>query len=115
MTGDLDFAFHGFPGGEVYCGPVEAFGYEYGRGEYEDDDDACTHWNSSFLNADIAVVTIAGENSDKEWCRYSIDLRTGTPLAHFEGHSCGRDDFEPLGDDTWIVSGTDGSTIRRCP
>jgi hypothetical protein len=76
MTGDLDFAYHAFPGGEVVLRvPVEAFGYEYGGGEYEDDE-ACTHWNGGFLNADVAVATIAGEKDDKEWhCRYSIDLR----------------------------------------
>jgi hypothetical protein len=37
---------------------------------------------------------------------------TGTPPGRFEGHSRDRDDFEPLGDGTWIVPGTDGSAIR---
>jgi hypothetical protein len=109
MTVDLDFAFHAFASGEeVLRLPLEAFGYEYG------DDEASPHWNGGFLNADIAVVTIVGEKDDKEWhCRYSIDLRTGTPLGRFEAHSRDRDDFEPLGDGTWIVSGHDGSVIRR--
>ncbi|GIJ99684.1 hypothetical protein Aspvir_003685 [Aspergillus viridinutans] len=104
-----DIAFHVFPRGEVVLRlPVEAFGYEYG------DDGACTHWNGGFLNADIAVITIAGEKDDKEWhCHYSIDLCSGIPLGRFEAHSRDNYDFEPLGDGTWIVSGPDGSAVRR--
>jgi len=113
MTVDLDFAFHAFPGGEVVLRvPVEDFGYEYGGDEYGDDE-AIAHWTGGFLNADIAVVTIVGEKDDKEWhCHHGIDLRTGTPLGRFEAHSRDREDFEPLGDGTWIVSGPDGSPIR---
>ena len=90
----------------------EDFIYEYGGDEYGDDE-AGAHWTGGFLNADIAIVTIVGEKDDKEWhCHYSIDLRTGTPLGRFEAHSRDREDFEPLGDGTWIVSGPDGSPIR---
>ncbi|RAO72882.1 uncharacterized protein BHQ10_008894 [Talaromyces amestolkiae] len=108
--GQYDIAFHAFLSGEVVLQvPVETFGHEY-FGE----DEAGMAWNGGFLNANIAVVTIAGEKDDKEWHRhYSIDLRTGAPRGHFEAYSRDNYDFEPLGDGTWIVSGPDGGAIRR--
>lgn len=108
--GQHDIAIHVFLSGEVVLRvPVETFGHEYFG-----DDEAGMAWNGGFLNADIAVVTIAGEKDDKEWHRhYSIDLRTGTPRGHFEAYSRDSYDFEPLGDGSWIVSGPDGSVVRR--
>ncbi|KAE8382387.1 hypothetical protein BDV26DRAFT_253886 [Aspergillus bertholletiae] len=108
--GRYDVAFHVFPRGEVALRlPIEAFGYEYSG-----DDEAHLDWNGGFLNADIAVVTIAGEKDDKEWHHhYSVNLRTGTPIGRFETYSRDNYDFEPLGDGTWIVSGPDGSSVHR--
>jgi hypothetical protein len=108
--GRHDVAFHDCLSGEVVLRiPIEAFGYEYFG-----DDEAGMDWNGGFLNADIAVVTIAGEKDDEEWHRhYSIDLRTGTPRGHFEAYSRDNYDFEPLGDGTWVVSGPDGNAVRR--
>lgn len=108
--GRYDVTFHVFPSGKVVLQvPVETFGYEYFG-----DDEAGMEWNGGFLNADNAVVTIAGEKDDKEWHRhYIIDLRTGTPRGRFEAYSRDKYDFEPLGDGTWIVSGPDSGAVRR--
>ena len=98
-----DVTFHVFLSGEVILRvPIEAFGYEY-----FEDDEAC-------IDGDIAVVTIAGEEDDQEWhCHYSINLRSGIPCGRFEAYSRDNYDFEALGDGTWIVSGLDGSVVRR--
>lgn len=108
--GRYDVAFHIFLSGEVVLRiPIEEFGHEYFG-----DDEACIDWNGGFLNADIAVITIAGEKDDEEWHRhYSIDLRTGKSRGHFEAHSRNSHDFEPLGDGTWVVTGPIGRPVRH--
>ncbi|KAJ5678633.1 hypothetical protein N7462_006877 [Penicillium macrosclerotiorum] len=117
--GRYDVAFHAFPSGEVVRKlSVTALG----SGNYDDDDDGdddeddppLIDWSGGFLNSDIAVVVITGELDDKEWHHYyEVDLRTGKPLGRFDAHVREGDNFIPLGDGTWIVSGLNGHPQRK--
>lgn len=101
-----DVAFHAFPSGDVALRlPTEAFD--------DEDQEPLVGYTGGFLNSDTAVVTLAGETDDEEWHRhYRIDLRTGQSRGRFEAHSRDSYDFEPLGDNTWIVSDADGKPVR---
>lgn len=115
MTVDHDLgdaAFHAFPGGDVLLRvSVEDFGYEG-----DEDDEACIHYIGGFLDLNTAVVTVKGETGDEEWLRYhTVDVRTGAHLGRLDVHSHDdeAEDFQPLGDGTWVESDADGNVVRH--
>ncbi|WP_395968517.1 hypothetical protein [Actinomadura sp. 6N118] len=102
-----DVAFHTYPGGEVVLQlSMEVFGHE--------PHDAFFEWSGGYLDADTAIVTIGGETEDEEeWHRhYRVDLRTGGVSGDFDARSESAYDIEPLGDGTWLTSGSDGHPVR---
>lgn len=107
----VDVAFHGFPNGEVVLRlTVEDLGYGY---DHANEDEPLMDYIGGFLNPDVAVVVVSGQNDGEEWRHYHrVDLRTGTALGRFEAHSRDGYDFAPLGDGTWITSGPGGKPIR---
>lgn len=105
--GQTDVAFHDHPEGDVTLRfPVEAFGH--------DPEDAWVEGNGGYLTPDTAVVTVSGETEDeREWFRhYRVDLGAGRVGAEFDGHAAGACDLRPLGDGTWLTTGTSGHPIR---
>ncbi|OJJ59282.1 hypothetical protein ASPSYDRAFT_31890 [Aspergillus sydowii CBS 593.65] len=108
--GGRDAAFHAFPGADVLLRlSVGDFGYEGDEG-----DEACVHYIGGFLELRIAVVTVKGETDGEEWLHYNtVDVHTGAHLGPLDAYSREDEDFQPLRDGTWIVSGADGNPVRH--
>ena len=108
----VDVTIHGFPNGKAVLRlTLEDLGYEY---DDDNEDEPQMDYIGGFLNSDVAVVVVSGQNNNEEWRHYhQVDLRTGTALGRFEAHSQEGYDFEPLGDGTWITSGPDGKPFRH--
>ncbi|MEU5884235.1 hypothetical protein [Spirillospora sp. NPDC047279] len=106
MTADHeqdDVAFHRYPDGEVTLRfRLEEFGV--------DTEDGFVEWSGGFLTNETAIVTVGGE---EEWHRhYRVDLASGG-MAPFDAESRDAYDIEPLGDGSWLTTGTDGRPVRR--
>ncbi|WP_225993077.1 hypothetical protein [Actinomadura rudentiformis] len=102
-----DVAFHSYPSGDVILElSMEVFGH--------DPEEIFFQWSGGYLDADTAIVTVGGETEDEEeWHRhYRVDLRTGGVLGAFDAHSESAYDIEPLGDGTWLTSGSGSHPVR---
>lgn len=108
--GGRDAVFHAFPSGGVLLRlSVGDFGYEG-----DEDDEACVHYIGGFLDLRIAVVTVKGETNGEQWLHYhTVDVHTGAHLGRLDAYSREDEDFQPLGDGTWIVSDAGGNPVRH--
>ena len=105
--GRFDVAFHTFPDGEeLQRLSIQDLGYDY--------DESSTGYNGGFLSPDIAMFTVTGEADNKEWYHYyKVSPHTGQLLGPLVGDSLDNEDFEALGDGTWISFGPDGNAVRH--
>jgi hypothetical protein len=106
--GQADVAFHRHPSGEVlFTLPVEAFGH--------DPEEAFVEWSGGYLTADLAIVTLGGQDQDEEeWFRYHlVDVRRGTISGEITVEVTNPYELTPLGDGSWLTGGPDGHPVRR--
>jgi hypothetical protein len=102
-----DAAFHTYPDGAVVAQiPIEALGYELF--------DAFIEFAGGYIDSCTAVVTVSGETEDERWWfeRYLVDPHTGEIRRRLDAPSADENDFEPLGDGSWL-SKTDDGRLRR--
>ncbi|MFC7713504.1 hypothetical protein [Nonomuraea recticatena] len=105
--GQADVAFHGYPAGEVTAAlRAEDFGH--------DPDEVFLEWSGGYLDLEVAVVTLVGEDEDgEEWFRhYRINVPAGRVEAELVSNAEHAYDLQLPGDGTWLTTDPSGHPVR---
>ncbi|BCY05336.1 hypothetical protein [Actinoplanes sp. L3-i22] len=99
-----DMALHDLATGEVVH-RIPAAGFGLG-------DRAYVNWSGGYLDDETVIVVIVVGEPEHTWRHFRVDTRTGEVLGDLGIVTVDKDDLEPLGDGTYVISDTDG-TLRR--